>query len=68
MALGRWDDLESLLTKLDNENSRRSCGVHSYDGTPTTLSLDHVIGSSRKRIRSTAGGGILSSQITPAKL
>ena len=61
--LGRWDDLESLLTKLDNENSRRSCGVHSYDGTPTTLSLDHVIGSSRKRIRSTAGGGILSSRL-----
>ena len=32
--LGRWDDLESLLTKLDNENARRGGGMHSYDGTP----------------------------------
>ena len=62
--LGRWDDLESLLTKLDNENARRGGGMHSYDGTvTTTASLEHVIGSSRKRIRSTAGGGILSSRL-----
>ena len=38
--------------------------MHSYDGTvTTTASLEHVIGSSRKRIRSTAGGGILSSRL-----
>jgi len=63
--LGRWDDLESFLTKLDNENSRRGGGgIHSYDGNAASAgSLEQVIGSSRKRIRSTAGGGILSSRL-----